>query len=231
MGLDNSGKTTILTCVSREVRKALNESSEPNYHTNVTIGLELVQFKMFGRKWKIWDMSGHGKYRPYWGVVYGQVQVSIVENGGQQFFALMFFLLSTYFYMWNLQGIIYVVDALDVDRVANVRDEFAQMLNHTAVKNRNIPILVFLNKMDIGDSDALTQDNVEKILVLYMLKVFLSIPTQELYDSDAFVCNRGSMMCKCSAVVVLAGVGSMRDLNGLLNESRNEIEESSNDHF
>jgi GTPase SAR1 family protein len=222
VGLDNSGKTTILTCVSREVRKALNESSEPNYYTNVTIGLELVQFKMFGRKWKIWDMSGHGKYRPYWDVVYGQVQVSIVENGGQHILCSDVFCFRRI--MWNLQGIIYVVDALDVDRVANVRDEFAQMLNHAAVKNRNIPILVFLNKMDIGDSDALTQDNVEKILVLYMLKVCLSILSQESYESDAFFCNRGSMMCKCSVVVVLAGAESMRDLNGLLNESKNEIE-------
>ncbi|EAR88620.1 ADP-ribosylation factor(Arf)/Arf-like (ARL) small GTPase family protein (macronuclear) [Tetrahymena thermophila SB210] len=58
IGIENSGKTTILNQLS------LGEASV----TAPTIGLNVKQFKKGGVKMKMWDIGGQTQYRPEWGL-------------------------------------------------------------------------------------------------------------------------------------------------------------------
>ena len=71
----------------------------PQLSTSPTSGIALVEFAKDSKKWRIWDMSGQGRYRDLW----------------------------TY-YCGHVQAIIYVVDVTDGDRIACARDELTTLL-------------------------------------------------------------------------------------------------------
>ena len=50
------------------------------------------------------------------------------------------------------QGIVFVVDSADDMRFQVASYEFEQILGHDGVKDRDIPILIFLNKTDLKDA-------------------------------------------------------------------------------
>ena len=68
-------------------------------------------------------MSGQGKYRELW----------------QQYYE-------------NSEAAIFVVDASDKLRIAVAKNELDEMLAHPHIKSREVALLVFANKMDIGSA-------------------------------------------------------------------------------
>ncbi|KAI9205340.1 ADP-ribosylation factor family-domain-containing protein [Polychytrium aggregatum] len=133
VGLDNSGKTTLLEHNFKEYdihstsnRSIQNPGDAPKLASIdivPTIGFKADQFQISRSKLQItcFDMSGQGKYRDLW----------------------------EHFYTNELDAIIFVIDASDHQRICVVRDEFEGMLKHPAIQSKRIPILLFANKMDL----------------------------------------------------------------------------------
>ena len=95
-----------------------------NVYILPTPGLQLVQLMMEETYWKIWDMSGHGRYRRMW----------------------------PYYYSYA-QGSIWVVDSTDTVRIAVVKNELEILLKNPDVRRRKQPILFFCTKSDISDKE------------------------------------------------------------------------------
>ncbi|CAF0746523.1 unnamed protein product [Rotaria sordida] len=88
-----------------------------------TVGFNVEHFSCKGLSFTAFDMSGQSRYRTLWG---------------------------NYYHTAN--GIIFVVDSSDKTRILVAREEFQQLLSHHDISSRNIPILIFANKMDIRDA-------------------------------------------------------------------------------
>jgi len=112
VGLDNSGKSTILNHFKPEGQKILDIVP--------TVGFNVEKFKSQNIGFTAFDMSGQGKYRNLW------------EH-----------------YYRDAHGIIFVIDSSDELRLVVARDELQLLLGHQDVKNRQIPILFYANKMDV----------------------------------------------------------------------------------
>lgn len=69
----------------------------------------------------VWDVGGQDKIRPLW----------------RHYFA-------------NTQGLIYVVDSNDRDRISEAREELAKMVGEEEL--RNATVLVFANKQDLPNA-------------------------------------------------------------------------------
>lgn len=69
----------------------------------------------------VWDVGGQDKIRPLW----------------RHYFA-------------NTQGLIYVVDSNDRDRIAEAREELSKMVSEEEL--RNATVLVFANKQDLPNA-------------------------------------------------------------------------------
>lgn len=88
-----------------------------------TVGFNTEHFSLKGLSFTAFDMSGQSRYRTLW---------------------------ANYYH--SAHGIIFVVDSSDKTRILVARDEFQQLLEHPDILSRNIPILVFANKMDLRDA-------------------------------------------------------------------------------
>ncbi len=91
IGLDNAGKTTLIH--QMKPKKALPNDITP------TVGFTVEEFKACGTKWKMYDMSGQGRYRNLWGNFFNEVE-----------------------------GIIYVVDTTDQLRLCVAREELKTVM-------------------------------------------------------------------------------------------------------
>ncbi|CAF4632085.1 unnamed protein product [Rotaria sp. Silwood1] len=111
MGLDASGKTTIL------YKLKLNETIQ----TIPTIGFNVEVVKFNHTSLTIWDVGGRDKIRP---------------------------LLRHYFE--NTQAVIFVIDSNDKDRLPEVTEELRRVLE--ADELRNLPLLIYLNKIDLPNA-------------------------------------------------------------------------------
>lgn len=74
----------------------------------------------------VWDVGGQDKIRPLWR-----------------------------HYFQNTQGIIFVVDSNDRDRIREARDELNRMLNEDEL--RNALLLIFANKQDLPNAMSATE--------------------------------------------------------------------------
>ena len=132
IGLDNSGKTTLLNCLKP------SDGSHQFLESTPTIGFTMEHFRRGKLDFKCFDMSGQGKYRSLW---------------------------ETYYK--DAQGIIWVIDSTDHFRMCEVKDELDTTLNHPDVKDSDISILLFANKMDLPDAltpnECMEQLELEKI--------------------------------------------------------------------
>ena len=90
-------------------------------HTIPTIGFNVETVEYKNITFTVWDVGGQDKIRPLW----------------------------RYYYQ-NSQGIIFVVDSNDRDRVAEAREELQQMLNEDEL--RNALLLVIANKQDLPNA-------------------------------------------------------------------------------
>ncbi|CAN8073560.1 unnamed protein product [Agarophyton chilense] len=86
-----------------------------------TIGFNVETVDYKNVKFTVWDVGGQDKIRPLWR-----------------------------HYFQNTQGLIYVVDSNDRDRIPEARDELKKMLSEEEL--RNATVLVFANKQDLPNA-------------------------------------------------------------------------------
>ena len=83
-----------------------------------TIGFNVEAVEYKNISFTVWDVGGQDKIRPLWRHYYS-----------------------------NTQGVIFVVDSNDRDRISEARDELHRMLNEPDLADANL--LVFANKQDL----------------------------------------------------------------------------------
>jgi small GTP-binding protein len=86
-----------------------------------TIGFNVETVEYKNLKFTVWDVGGQDKLRPLWR-----------------------------HYFQNTNGVIFVVDSNDKDRVGQARDELAKMLSEDEL--REAVLLVFANKQDLPNA-------------------------------------------------------------------------------
>ncbi|KAJ2768275.1 Arf GTPase arf1 [Coemansia linderi] len=86
-----------------------------------TIGFNVETVEYKNISFTVWDVGGQDKIRPLWR-----------------------------HYFQNTQGIIFVIDSNDRDRVSEARDELQRMLNEDEL--RDVNLLVFANKQDLHNA-------------------------------------------------------------------------------
>jgi len=86
-----------------------------------TIGFNVETVEYKNISFTVWDVGGQDKIRPLWR-----------------------------HYFQNTQGIIFVVDSNDRDRIGEARDELQRMLNEDELKDALL--LVFANKQDLPNA-------------------------------------------------------------------------------
>merc|ERR1712072_1662294 len=86
-----------------------------------TIGFNVETVKYKNIDFTVWDVGGQDKIRPLWR-----------------------------HYFQNTQGLIFVVDSNDVDRLNEAKDELTRMLNEEELKDAKL--LVFANKQDLPNA-------------------------------------------------------------------------------
>ncbi|KAK0624683.1 ADP-ribosylation factor family-domain-containing protein [Bombardia bombarda] len=86
-----------------------------------TIGFNVETVEYKNIQFTVWDVGGQDKIRPLWR-----------------------------HYFQNTQGIIFVVDSNDRDRVVEAREELQRMLNEDEL--RDAALLVFANKQDLPNA-------------------------------------------------------------------------------
>ena len=86
-----------------------------------TIGFNVETVEYKNISFTVWDVGGQDKIRPLWR-----------------------------HYYQNTQGLIFVVDSNDVDRIDAARDEMHRMLNEDEL--RDAVLLVFANKQDLPNA-------------------------------------------------------------------------------
>ncbi|CAF2535307.1 unnamed protein product [Rotaria sp. Silwood2] len=111
MGLDASGKTTIL------YKLKLNETIQ----TIPTIGFNVEAIMFNHTSLTVWDVGGRDKIRP------------LIRH-----------------YFQNTHAVIFVIDSNDRDRLPETTEELRRILE--ADELRNIPILFYLNKIDLPNA-------------------------------------------------------------------------------
>ncbi|KAE8702683.1 ADP-ribosylation factor 1 [Hibiscus syriacus] len=140
VGLDAAGKTTIL------YKLKLGEivTTIPTIGFNV----ETVEYKNIS--FTVWDVGGQDK------------PICVVADTLFGFLPLLYFLSGVLMdgpvlirplwrhYFQNTQGLIFVVDSNDRDRVVEARDELHRMLNEDEL--RDAVLLVFANKQDLPNA-------------------------------------------------------------------------------
>eukprot|EP01029_Cantina_marsupialis_P005412 TRINITY_DN1586_c0_g1_i1.p2 TRINITY_DN1586_c0_g1~~TRINITY_DN1586_c0_g1_i1.p2 ORF type:complete len:208 (-),score=49.10 TRINITY_DN1586_c0_g1_i1:1215-1778(-) len=125
VGLDNSGKTTLLN----HLKPKKGEVTE----VVPTVGFAVEEFSKGNVAFTAFDMSGQvkntkkkllnvfqGRYRSLW----------------EQYYT-------------DIHAVIFVVDSADKIRMCVVKEELQDLLSNPVVKDANIPILFFANKMDL----------------------------------------------------------------------------------
>ncbi|KAL4635704.1 ADP-ribosylation factor-like protein 6 [Arapaima gigas] len=151
LGLDNSGKTTIINQLKPSNASRCRLFPIPTMYLSgrcfiaqtqdivPTIGFSIEKFKTSSLSFTVFDMSGQGRYRNLWEHYY--------KEG---------------------QAIIFVIDSGDKLRMVVAKEELDTLLNHPDIKHRRIPILFFANKMDLRD--ALSSVKVSQLLCLENIK-------------------------------------------------------------
>lgn len=130
-GLDNSGKSTILSHFSENLKQVIYP----------TAGMELQNFIKYGMEWKVWDCSGTGPSRSMWPLFYQHVN-----------------------------GVVFVVDASDRDRISCAKDELEALLLHPDLRKRHISLLLLLNKMDVEEK-TMSPSEMETVMRLKYLQM------------------------------------------------------------
>ncbi|KHG12504.1 hypothetical protein F383_19544 [Gossypium arboreum] len=153
VGLDAAGKTTIL------YKLKLGEivTTIPTIGFNV----ETVEYKNIS--FTVWDVGGQDKSSISYCMVIHEALVSRMQKAHgyntlpSDFVTCVVYIggvtsteASSWHYFQNTQGLIFVVDSNDRDRVVEARDELHRMLNEDEL--RDAVLLVFANKQDLPNA-------------------------------------------------------------------------------
>lgn len=119
------------------------------YSSCLSLGfnVETVEYKNIS--FTVWDVGGQDKIRPLWRHCKLQFYLLAVEHFLIHLvsFNLNITILSDF---QNTQGIIFVVDSNDRERVSEAREELQRMLNEDEL--RDALLLVFANKQDLPNA-------------------------------------------------------------------------------
>lgn len=121
VGLDNAGKTTTLEQLKRIYPSKTPKSSLDRVTPTIGLNLCNVDFDR-GTSGVFWDLGGQLMLRGIWEKHYSECD-----------------------------GIIFVIDSADQERLTEVRTTFNKLLHHPVLKHRNIPIILLINKQDDAD--------------------------------------------------------------------------------
>ncbi|XP_042282440.1 ADP-ribosylation factor-like protein 6 isoform X1 [Thunnus albacares] len=148
LGLDNSGKTTIINQLKpTNNSNHLGPLSQEWKHVSQTqaqeivptIGFNIEKFKSSSLSFTVFDMSGQSRYRNLW------------EH-----------------YYKESHAIIFVIDSGDKLRMVVAKEELDTLLKHEDISSKKIPVLFFANKMDL--QDAMSTVKVSQMLSLENIK-------------------------------------------------------------
>uniref|UniRef100_A0A3Q3DRR6 ADP-ribosylation factor-like 6 n=1 Tax=Hippocampus comes TaxID=109280 RepID=A0A3Q3DRR6_HIPCM len=156
LGLDNSGKTTIIN--------KLKPSHAQAQDIVPTIGFSIEKFKTSSLSFTVFDMSGQGRYRNLWEHYYKSVGSQ--RRCGHRPDA--FIHIAQIVLCREGQAVIFVIDSADKLRMVVAKEELDTLLNHPDIKHKRIPILFLANKMDVRD--ALSSVKVSQLLCLDNIK-------------------------------------------------------------
>ncbi|KAK8205366.1 ADP-ribosylation factor family-domain-containing protein [Phyllosticta paracitricarpa] len=140
LGLDAAGKTTILY----KLKLDKDVTTIPTVGFNV----ETVMYKK--TRFNVWDVGGQDKIRPLWRHYFSGARnlhntVPNTNASGK-----------------GTQGLIFVVDSSDRDRIDEARTELARIISDREMKDARL--LIFANKQDV--SAAMKPDEVKTKLQL-----------------------------------------------------------------
>ncbi|XP_064876807.1 ADP-ribosylation factor-like protein 6 isoform X2 [Oncorhynchus nerka] len=149
LGLDNSGKTTIINQLKPSNLRFYGPLSDDWKHVSQvktqtqdivpTIGFNIEQFKSSSLSFTVFDMSGQSRYRSLW------------EH-----------------YYKESHAIIFVIDSGDKLRMVVAKEELDTLLNHQDICSRRMPVLLFANKSDLRE--AMSSVKVSQLLCLENIK-------------------------------------------------------------
>lgn len=109
-----------------------------------TVGFNVETVTYKNVKFNVWDVGGQDKIRPLWRHYYtGMVNKIVSCNKFTQFIQ---FPIGT-------QGLIFVVDCADRDRIDEARQELHRIINDREM--RDAIILIFANKQDLPDGEII----------------------------------------------------------------------------
>ncbi|XP_062581732.1 ADP-ribosylation factor-like protein 4C [Saccostrea cucullata] len=128
LGLDSSGKTTIL--YRMKFQQYTNATPTISYNCET---IKVKEGRAKGITFKIWDVGGQDNKRPLWNQ-----------------------------YTRSSDGIIFVVDSVDRERLEEAKLELIRLLKNA--DNQRLPLLVIANKQDLPNSLDLCE--IEKLLGL-----------------------------------------------------------------
>ncbi|OGM44318.1 ADP-ribosylation factor [Aspergillus bombycis] len=125
VGLDAAGKTTILYKLKLgeivTTIPTIGQSPSPSPPGPFSTSFNVETVEYKNIQFTVWDVGGQDKIRPLWR-----------------------------HYFQNTQGIIFVVDSNDRDRIVEAREELQRMLNEDEL--RDALLLVFANKQDLPNA-------------------------------------------------------------------------------
>lgn len=153
LGLDAAGKTTILY----KLKLGQDVTTIPTVGFNV----ETVTYKNV--KFNVWDVGGQDKIRPLWRHYFSGMYRSPPRPLPSISAILSFVLLQpspitnadtrlTYTQYTGTQGLIFVVDSSDRNRMEEARQELHRIINDREMKDSLL--LVFANKQDLDNGEA-----------------------------------------------------------------------------
>lgn len=105
-----------------------------------TVGFNVETVTYKNVKFNVWDVGGQDKIRPLWRHYYTGMR--FIEGFIQKISRVL--LLGT-------QGLIFVVDCADRDRIDEARQELHRIINDREM--RDAIILIFANKQDLPDGE------------------------------------------------------------------------------
>ncbi|XP_068755581.1 ADP-ribosylation factor-like protein 6 isoform X1 [Montipora capricornis] len=149
IGLDNSGKTTIINKLKPKETQA--QDIVP------TVGFTVEKFMSQSLNFTVFDMSGQGRYRNLWEHYYklvfeerGKLVEYMKKNLSEQN--------REPTNQLTAQAVIFVLDSSDHLRMVVAKEELDFLLSHSDIASRRgLPILFFANKMDCKDALSAVQ--------------------------------------------------------------------------
>ncbi|KAG9391461.1 Small GTPase superfamily, ARF/SAR type [Carpediemonas membranifera] len=124
VGLDNSGKSSIVN--QFKPKKMMVKEITP------TVGFKIEEFKAAGTSWKMYDMSGQGRYRNLWSKFYQEIE-----------------------------AVVFVVDASDRLRMVVAREELKTVIESPELSRAPVLVLLNKTDVAGHEDSATVMDLLE----------------------------------------------------------------------